>query len=383
MLVAAGAKSVQVPLHTWIPEAMAAPTPVSALLHAACYVKAGVYLAARMHSFGVWPAAWGSTLVWIGTVTMAVGVMYAMVQTDLKRMLAFSTVSQIGYMMMGIGIGTPLPSPPACCIASITDSSRAALFDRRLGAARRRHARHEQAGRPGAEDAADHALLADRRGQHDGHSADERLCQQVDALCGSVAGWLGGSSNGCLGRKPGTVFLCAKATSAVFLGPLTEAPETAHESRDDGLGMGFMAAGSIVLGVAPQLAVNYLLNPVLGALRLATVQVTWFGLSAEQAASHRGRFGAGRMFRWSWAALFSHRLRRSYAAGCSHGWRRRCAGWRWHLHRRRALSDQGRLTAGDFSEIFLQNWHEFFKWSNVDRVFLAYGADASGLTLAW
>jgi NADH:ubiquinone oxidoreductase subunit 5 (subunit L)/multisubunit Na+/H+ antiporter MnhA subunit len=108
MLVALVAKSVQVPLHTWIPEAMAAPTPVSALLHAACYVKAGVYLAARMHSFGAWPAAWGGTMVWVGTVTMAVGVMYAMVQSDLKRMLAYSTVSQIGYMMMGLGIGTPL-----------------------------------------------------------------------------------------------------------------------------------------------------------------------------------------------------------------------------------------------------------------------------------
>jgi NADH:ubiquinone oxidoreductase subunit 5 (subunit L)/multisubunit Na+/H+ antiporter MnhA subunit len=55
MLVALVAKSVQVPLHTWIPEAMAAPTPVSALLHAACYVTSGVYLAARMHSFGAWP----------------------------------------------------------------------------------------------------------------------------------------------------------------------------------------------------------------------------------------------------------------------------------------------------------------------------------------
>ena len=105
---AGGEDRVQVPLHTWIPEAMAAPTPVSALLHAACYVKAGVYLAARMHSFGAWPASWGDTVMWIGTVTMAVGVMYAMVQTDLKRMLAFSTVSQIGYMMMGLGIGTPL-----------------------------------------------------------------------------------------------------------------------------------------------------------------------------------------------------------------------------------------------------------------------------------
>ena len=60
MLVSLVAKSVQFPLHTWIPEAMAAPTPVSALLHAACYVKAGVYLAARMHSFGAWPWPEGS-----------------------------------------------------------------------------------------------------------------------------------------------------------------------------------------------------------------------------------------------------------------------------------------------------------------------------------
>ena len=66
MLVALVAKSVQVPLHTWIPEAMAAPTPVSALLHAACYVKAGVYLAARMHSFGAWHRSLGRS-AWSGS----------------------------------------------------------------------------------------------------------------------------------------------------------------------------------------------------------------------------------------------------------------------------------------------------------------------------
>ena len=108
MLVALLAKSVQFPLHTWIPEAMNAPTPVSALLHAACYVKAGVYLAARMHCFSQWPANWGLTMMWLGTVTMVVGVAYAMVQHDLKRMLAFHTVSQIGYIITGIGLGTPL-----------------------------------------------------------------------------------------------------------------------------------------------------------------------------------------------------------------------------------------------------------------------------------
>ena len=108
MVLAAMAKSVQFPLHTWIPDAMAAPTPVSALLHAACYVKAGVYLVARLHSLGPWPVAWQTLLIWIGTLTMLVGVLFAMVQSDLKRLLAFSTVSQIGYMMLGLGLSTPL-----------------------------------------------------------------------------------------------------------------------------------------------------------------------------------------------------------------------------------------------------------------------------------
>ena len=80
----------------------------------------------------------------------------------------------------------------------------------------------------------------------------------------------------------GTVFLGAKATSAVFLGPLTEATKDAHESPPTMLwGMGFLAAGSVVLGVAPQLAVNYLLNPVLAHVKLDAVQVTWFGLSGN------------------------------------------------------------------------------------------------------
>ena len=81
----------------------------------------------------------------------------------------------------------------------------------------------------------------------------------------------------------GTVFLGAKATSAVFLGPSTEQTKDAHEAPPSMVwGMGFLAAGSIVLGVAPQLAVNYFLNPILAALGLgAGVHVTWLGLSAD------------------------------------------------------------------------------------------------------
>jgi multicomponent Na+:H+ antiporter subunit A len=87
---------------------MAAPTPVSALLHAACYVKAGVYLMARLHSLGPWPISWGLIVSWLGAGTLLIGVLFALAQHDLKRLLAFHTVSQIGYMMLGLGLGTPL-----------------------------------------------------------------------------------------------------------------------------------------------------------------------------------------------------------------------------------------------------------------------------------
>ena len=108
MLVAAMAKSVMFPLHTWIPEAMNAPTPVSALLHSACYVKAGVYLIARMYSLAAWPHAWNDVVLALGCATILVGALFALVQTDLKRLLAFSTISQLGYIITGLGLGTNL-----------------------------------------------------------------------------------------------------------------------------------------------------------------------------------------------------------------------------------------------------------------------------------
>jgi multicomponent Na+:H+ antiporter subunit A len=108
MFIAAMAKSVMFPLHTWIPEAMNAPTPVSALLHSACYVKAGVYLIARMYSFGAWPHSWNTVVLIFGCATILVGALFALVQTDLKRLLAFSTISQLGYIITGLGLGTDL-----------------------------------------------------------------------------------------------------------------------------------------------------------------------------------------------------------------------------------------------------------------------------------
>ena len=108
MLVLVGAltKSAQLPFHPWLPAAMAAPTPVSAYLHAASMVKAGVYLVARLSPGVADRTAWWVTVIVLGLATMAVGGWRAMGATDLKRLLAFGTVSQLGFLMVLFGAGT-------------------------------------------------------------------------------------------------------------------------------------------------------------------------------------------------------------------------------------------------------------------------------------
>jgi len=102
LLVGAFAKSAQVPLHTWLPDAMEGPTPVSALIHAATMVTAGVYLIARMHPlFGIATTAADVGAV-IGCLTLLIAGTIGLVVTDLKRVIAYSTMSQIGYMIMAV-----------------------------------------------------------------------------------------------------------------------------------------------------------------------------------------------------------------------------------------------------------------------------------------
>ncbi len=105
LLIFCGAvgKSGQVPLHVWLPDAMEGPTPVSALIHAATMVAAGVYLVAR-----VYPLMSGRALevvAWVGAITALFAACIAVAQDDIKRILAYSTVSQLGYMMLGLGVG--------------------------------------------------------------------------------------------------------------------------------------------------------------------------------------------------------------------------------------------------------------------------------------
>jgi len=110
-LVAVIVKSVQFPLHTWLPDATAAPSPVTAFLHAAAMVKAGVYLVARMYTIFT-PFTSSITtnfaISTIGVVTLTVASLAALAQRDIKRLLAYSTISQIGYMILALGLGTTL-----------------------------------------------------------------------------------------------------------------------------------------------------------------------------------------------------------------------------------------------------------------------------------
>ncbi|MBC5810665.1 MAG: NADH-quinone oxidoreductase subunit L [Candidatus Eremiobacteraeota bacterium] len=105
LFVACAAKSAQLPLHTWLPDAMEGPTPVSALIHAATMVTAGVYLIARCAPlWDVSPEA-RALVGTIGALTALTGAVLGCVQWDIKRILAYSTMSQIGYMIMGVGVG--------------------------------------------------------------------------------------------------------------------------------------------------------------------------------------------------------------------------------------------------------------------------------------
>jgi NADH-quinone oxidoreductase subunit L len=105
LFVGATGKSAQLPLYVWLPDAMEGPTPVSALIHAATMVTAGVYMVARSAPlFDLAPLAMG-VVAWVGAVTAVFAATIALVQTDIKRIIAYSTISQLGYMFLGCGVG--------------------------------------------------------------------------------------------------------------------------------------------------------------------------------------------------------------------------------------------------------------------------------------
>ncbi len=110
-LIAATSKSAQIPLFVWLPDAMAGPTPVSALIHAATMVTSGVYLLTRLNPLLAQADPWSTTAIaWVGAITALLAALAAIVQTDIKKVLAYSTVSQLGYLFLAIGVGGYVPA---------------------------------------------------------------------------------------------------------------------------------------------------------------------------------------------------------------------------------------------------------------------------------
>jgi NADH-quinone oxidoreductase subunit L len=105
LFLAAVGKSAQFPLHFWLPDAMEGPTPVSALIHAATMVTAGVFLVARAHPYFVVSSDAATVVAWVGAGTALLAATVALVQPDIKRVLAYSTISQLGYMFLALGVG--------------------------------------------------------------------------------------------------------------------------------------------------------------------------------------------------------------------------------------------------------------------------------------
>ena len=177
LVLGAAGKSAQIPLYIWLPDAMEGPTPVSALIHAATMVTAGVYMVARCHVlFDSSPAAL-TVVACIGAATAIFAASIGMVQHDIKRVLAYSTISQLGYMFHGLRSGGlrrgNLPSADALLLQG------AALPRRGLGDPRAlRRAGHAPDGRPAH--AHSHHLLDHERGRlrHRGHSSVRRVLLQ-------------------------------------------------------------------------------------------------------------------------------------------------------------------------------------------------------------
>ncbi|HEX9926039.1 MAG TPA: putative monovalent cation/H+ antiporter subunit A, partial [Anaerolineae bacterium] len=128
ILLGAFTKSAQVPFHFWLPNAMEAPTPVSAYLHSATMVKVGVYLIARFSPLLGGTDSWFVLVTLTGTVTMLFGAGLALLQTDLKRILAYSTISALGTLIMLLGIGTTLAAEAAVLFLLVHSLYKGSLF---------------------------------------------------------------------------------------------------------------------------------------------------------------------------------------------------------------------------------------------------------------
>ncbi len=184
LFIGATGKSAQIPLFVWLPDAMAGPTPVSALIHAATMVTAGVYMTARLHFLFALAPATLSLIAWIGAATAFFAATIALTQNDIKKVLAYSTVSQLGYMFLGPGRGRVQRGDLSCvhpCVFQGLPVSRRRQRDTRS----LRRTEHAQDGRAQGSHAEDLLDLCRRHAGDRGRAVDGGIFfQGLDFMAG-------------------------------------------------------------------------------------------------------------------------------------------------------------------------------------------------------
>ncbi|AIS53116.1 Ech-type complex subunit Ech2A1 [Thermoanaerobacter kivui] len=308
LLIAVIAKSVQWPLYTWIPYAMNAPTPVSALLHAACLVKAGVYLLIRFYSVtGPYSIDWKTFIAYLGMLSSLVGVLYALKQSDFKKLLAFHTVSQIGYMVSGIGIGTPIAIAAGLFHVLNHSLFKSLLF---LVAGILQHA-------TGSRDISEMGGLSKRLPKTAAvFMIGAASISGLPGFNGYVSKWMFYTASiqagfpviAAIGLIASTLTTISflKVMNTAFYGKLPKKYERIDEKdyRVMIFSSGLLSVPCIVIGVFPQLVIKYLLIPALKAVNLnygeSQFQLYNYGILLKQQAN----YPATLMAFWAVVAVF-------------------------------------------------------------------------------
>jgi multicomponent Na+:H+ antiporter subunit A len=287
-LVALGAftKSAQVPFHFWLPNAMAAPTPVSAFLHSATMVKAGIYLLARLDPTLGGTALWTGTLTVAGSVTMLTGAVMALRQTDLKKVLAYSTITALGTLTLLLGLGFDASVKAAIVFLFVHSLYKGALF-MTAGAVD-----HETGTR-------DVRLLGGLRRAMPWTAAGAALAGLSMAGLPPLFGFIGKelAYKAKLGFEGADILLPAAAVLAnaltvaaagmialrPFWGPARPTPKAAHEAPLAlWLGPVVLGAAGLVLGLVPSLVAEGLVGPAVAAVLGTSMPIKltlWYGFN--------------------------------------------------------------------------------------------------------
>jgi len=285
-------KSAQLPFHFWLPNAMAAPTPVSAYLHSATMVKLGVYLLARLNPLYHDDVLWQSLLTWFGLATAATGALMALRETDLKRVLAYTTVTALGTLVMLIGIAPELSATAAVTFLVVHAFYKAALFliagivDHETGSRDARALGGLARAMPLSALAAGLAALSMAGLPPFVGFVAKELVYEAKLGAGAISAAL--VSVGFL-VNAATVAVAGVVSVRLFLGPLRPTPAKPHDPSWLMLGGPVvLGACGLIAGVMPGLAGHVLVEPAVAAIlgRPAAVELEiWHGFNLVLALS--------------------------------------------------------------------------------------------------